>query len=97
MPRSLIAVLLFALGTGAAADSFKGITFNPPSLDSHTALTAVVSGFAGGICVPSHGAASLSGATITLVVAPPPPLPCAAVPTGWLRATLMVRSSICFA
>jgi hypothetical protein len=83
MFRSLITAVLLALATSAVADSFKGITFNPPSLDSHTALTAVVSGLAGGLCVPSHGAASLSGATITLVVAPPPPLPCAAVPTAW--------------
>lgn len=83
MSRSLLAALLLAFATSAVADSFKSITFNPPSLDSHTALTAVVSGLAGGLCVPSHGTSLLSGSTITLAVAPPPPLPCAAIPTAW--------------
>jgi hypothetical protein len=83
MSRSLLAAFLLALATSAVADSFKDLTFNPPALDSHTALTAIVSGTSPGVCVPLRGTASLSAATITLVVAPAPPLPCAAVPTTW--------------
>jgi len=84
MSRLALPALLLTLAAGARADSFQGITFNPPSLDSHTALTAIVRGTSGSGCVPSHGTSSVSGTAITLTVDPPPPLPCVAVVTNWV-------------
>ena len=82
MSRLALPALLFIVGTSAFAGTFQE-TFTPSSLDSHTALSAVVSDVAPSGCVPTHGTAAVSGSTITLTIEQPPPQPCLTVLTPW--------------
>ncbi len=82
MTRSILATLLLALAASVNADTFRSLTFNPPSLDSHTPLTAVVVATSPGVCIPLGGKSSISGSTITLTVIPGSSS-CPAVPITW--------------
>jgi hypothetical protein len=75
------AFLASVMLTGAAlADTFTGIVLNPRALDSHTALTAVVSGTTTSLC-GQRGTASVSGQTVTLTIATASGgLPCVGIP-----------------
>lgn len=93
MPR-LFAVLASVMLAGAAlADTFTGIVISPRTLDSHTALTAVVSGTTTSLCGPQRGTVSVSGQTVTLTITPPSGglLPCVGIPIAvpWSAAVFI--------
>jgi hypothetical protein len=83
MSRGLLPAALLLFAAGASADSFSGIAFTPPARDSHTALTAIVSGVAPSSCVPFRGTATISNGTITIAVEPPKVAICLSVVTPW--------------
>jgi hypothetical protein len=77
----LFAVFLSWAAAAASAQTVADVAFTPPALDSHSALTAVISGNTS--CLLNVGKAVVSGATITITVTRPPLLPCGPFSLPW--------------
>lgn len=80
MIRPLAVIASVMLAGAALADTFTGIVLNPRALDSHTALTAVVSGTTTSLCGPQRGTVSVSSQAVTLTITTAGGLPCVGVP-----------------